>query len=587
MTVEQRVEQPAAPANTRRSRTPAIVALVVVSYLVLAFLLFEPAWRSPTSVTIGHSQDRGLFMFFLRWTQYAVYHGHSPFFTTHLNYPAGVNTLWNTSEILPGLIFAPVTQAFGAAVTFNLLTTLGVGLSGAAAAFAIKRFVDSWWAAWFGGLIYAFSPFMQAQARGHLHTVLAMLPPLIVLIVHEIAVRQRWHPMAIGAVLGVTLTAQLLIGEELLAITGLIVAALLAYLAIFHRRDVRARIPYILRAGSTAVAVFLVTAAWPLYAQFFGPQRVQHVIQPPDTYASDLLGFFIPTEFQWLAPRWAVSHSNQFSGGGTEHMAYLGIPLIAFLIWTIVRQWRRPVVRAATIVGLVMALLSMGVHLHVDGHKYGVLLPWAIGAVVPVLNNIVASRLILGVFLMAALLLAVGIDVVLKPGGWRARAIAAVVVGLVFVPLFPRLPYPTSPIQRSTFFSSAEAARLIPAEAVVLELPVAFGPRNGDAPTIWHEEAADRFKRPGGYFLGPHAQGASGELVTTFNRIDERLSLGKPVAFPDAEERSEILSQLHEAKIQFVVVGPAPIQLDLVEYVQSLLGPSQRVLDSYIWRVSV
>src|SRR5690349_6348521 len=100
-------------------------------------------------------------------------------------------------------------------------------------------------------------------------------------------------------------------------------------------------------------------------------------MQARDKFASDLFGLFIPTRFQWLVPKWATARSDHFSGGSTEHMAYLGIPLILLLTWTAIRQRRRSVVRAATVIGFVMALLSLGVHLHINGHKY-FLLPWAL-----------------------------------------------------------------------------------------------------------------------------------------------------------------------------------------------------------------
>jgi hypothetical protein len=316
-----------------------------------------------------------------------------------------------------------------------------------------------------------------------------------------------------------------------------------------------------------------------------GPQRVHGVIQARDKFASDLTGFFIPTRFQWLSPKWATARSDHFSGGLTEHMAYLGIPLILFLGWTIVRGWRRPVVRAAGTVGLVMALLSMGVHLHIDGHRTTILLPWAVGAIVPVLNNVVASRLILGVFMMAGLLLAIGTDRLLERRDLLRRGMTAIVLALVLVPLFPKLPFPTAPLEKSTFFGSAEAARLIPDGAVVLELPVAYGARNGGAPTLWHEQAGDRFKRPGGYFLGPHAHDGSSDLVVAFYRVDALIEKGKPVPRPDTTTRNELLVLLRRTHIQFVVVGPSPTQAGLVAYVQSLLGAPQHVLDSYLWRL--
>src|SRR5207302_6320065 len=102
--------------------------------------------------------------------------------------------------------------------------------------------------------------------------------------------------------------------------------------------------------------------------------------------------------------------------------------------------------------------------------------------------------------------------------------------------------------------------------AVVLELPVSYGQRNGEGPTIWQEQAADRFARLGGYFLGPTPPGPSDTLVHTFFHVDQLIELGRAVPPLSSEARSAILSLFRTAGIQFIVVGPSTTQAGLTAY---------------------
>ena len=70
--------------------------------------------------------------------------------------------MWNTSITLPSLLVVPVTLTAGPMVAYNLLATLGPALSGWCAYLALSRYVQSRPAAFIGGALYAFSPFMVA-----------------------------------------------------------------------------------------------------------------------------------------------------------------------------------------------------------------------------------------------------------------------------------------------------------------------------------------------------------------------------------------------------------------------------------------
>jgi hypothetical protein len=237
-------------ARRLRPGPPAVVLLV---YLGLAVWMFAPAWSSPTTTTLsGGDGDPAIFMWFLRWVPFALGNGHDLLVSHHLNYPDGVNLMWNTSLPLPGLLLAPVTTAWGPVLSFNLLLVLAYGLSAWCAYLAIRRFAPAHLAAAVGGLVYGFSPAIRVQSH-HLHMSLAFLVPLMLLALHEILVRQRRSPWLVGTGLGLMAGAQLLIGEELLAMTALLAFAMFLLVVLTNLRRVRERWLYAAKAFAVAL----------------------------------------------------------------------------------------------------------------------------------------------------------------------------------------------------------------------------------------------------------------------------------------------------------------------------------------------
>src|SRR5919205_1865508 len=78
-------------------------------YAALVLLLFWQVWSSPGRRSLGSSSDPEQMMWFLGWTRFALSHRYNPLFSDFLNYPHGVNLMWNTSVLLPGALLSPVT----------------------------------------------------------------------------------------------------------------------------------------------------------------------------------------------------------------------------------------------------------------------------------------------------------------------------------------------------------------------------------------------------------------------------------------------------------------------------------------------
>ncbi|TMD14678.1 MAG: hypothetical protein E6J00_04890, partial [Chloroflexi bacterium] len=154
----------------------------------------------------------------------------------------------------------------------------------------------------------------------------------------------------------------------MLATEGLVAVLAIAIVIALHPARVREKAPYALRALAAAGLTALVLGAFPLAVQFLGPQRVSGTLQPLNVYASDLLNFVLPTRMQAFAPAPALQVTDQLTGNLTEWDAYLGIPLIALLVGAVVRGWKNSaLMRTCALVGLAVAILSMGITVHVGG----------------------------------------------------------------------------------------------------------------------------------------------------------------------------------------------------------------------------
>ena len=66
--------------------------------------------------------------------------------------------------------------------------------------FVLRRYTTWIPAAFIGGLLYGFSPYMVGQGEGHIFLMLAPVPPVMFLLLDEILVRQsaRWWLMGLA-----------------------------------------------------------------------------------------------------------------------------------------------------------------------------------------------------------------------------------------------------------------------------------------------------------------------------------------------------------------------------------------------------
>jgi hypothetical protein len=579
-------EVAAARGSSGPGRLPRLLAATglpaLALYLAAAVGAFASTWSDPLHRAVGIPGDSVLFIWFLRWGAFSLTDHRNPFVTTYVNYPEGANVMWNTSVLLPGWVMAPLTTVAGSVLTFNVLMTLAPALSAWCAMLAIRRWVPGALPATIGGLLYGFSPYIFAQSLGHLHLTLAFYPPLVVLLLGEILVANR-RPLLMGALLGVLTVAQLLTGEEMVATTALFVAVGLGWLTILHRRRVPADLRRAAPALGLALLVTLVGAAVPLYFQFFGPQRIHGELQPHNVYVTDLQNFIAPTLFQAIRPAPLVDLAAAWTGNSSEWNAYLGIPLVLLLLGSAVAFWRVKVARLAALAGLSMAVLSLGPRLHVGGVDTGIHLPYRLLDRLPVLGNVLPSRLALFVYLCSAFLLAVFVKRMLTARFQVAALLGLAAVAVALLPLFPSLPWYSVPTTTPAFFTGAVRDRVQPGE--VLLVTPAYGGES-PLPMLWQAEGGMRYRLPTGYIFVPGMDNgpALGPRPSAISDLVGPVGDGAPVPVVDGARRDAVMADLRRRHVVGVVVGPMKHRAETVQVFTALFGRGpEQVDDVYSW----
>jgi hypothetical protein len=548
------------------------------SYLVLAVLGHLPAFRSLRTTTQCVCGDPPQTDWFLGWTPYALSQGRSPWFSEHLMAPDGVNLMWNTLLPLPGLLAAPVTLTAGVLASHTLLAVLAFAGSATSMWWVTGRFAAWPWARFAAGLLYGFSPYLVAQGTGHLNLSLVLLPPVVLLLAHELYVRQRLRAVVAGGLLGLVAFAQMMTTLEVLASTFVVAVAGTVVLAVQQRRHLsRPRVRHAVIGLVTAAGLLSALAAWPLWALFAGPQAVPGPVQDTSPYAADLLGIVVPTIHQVLG----TDATLTWGGNDSENGSYLGLPLLVVLAALAWRFRSVPVVRWAAVLGAVAWVLSLGERLHVGGTATEVPLPYAAVGALPVLHNLAAVRLSLYVVLCAALVLAVGLDRLHARGRLRP-AVALPVATLCALPLLPAWPYSYEHAGTPAYFTTSAVER-VPAGSLALTYPV---PRAhpSSAPMLWQAQAGYRYRSVGGYVITPKEDG-SGTFAggaTDWERVVARAHSGRLDPVPP-QVRDALLREMDQLRAQSVLVADVRGGAAVVQVVSEVLG---RGPDEVVGRVS-
>ena len=559
---EPKLAHPIAPNRSRRiarlpqflGRRPGFAAFAI--YALLAWLADFPIWPGdPHQVPTEVGGDIVQTAWFLEWTPWAILHGHNPFFSNSINFPQGVDIAQNTGIQLLALLSAPLTLWVSPVASENLLRFLAFTLSAYAAFWVLRRWTDYLPAAFIGGLIYGFSPYMVSQGEFHLNLTFVPFPPLILYALFELLVAQQHSSRRWGLLLGVCAVCQFYVSAEVLATTGLVAAIGAFYLFFLGFRFVRGKYRHALVGLLLAAAVIAPLIGYPVIEMLHGPAHYTGPAQGfHNVYNADLLGPLLPTKDMLVAPARLSQIGTRLVGAQIqENGSYLGLPLIALTAFFALRYWRRLWPLFLVLMAGTAFVLSLGPTLVIDGkhHVLPVDLPFGKIDHLPVIDNILPVRFSLYVAFFVAVLAALGIDA-LHAEILRHRAAAptrattrraatpshvfgAVIALVSLVSLVPRWPYRTVAVSIGVHYSETAAGlRVVPKNATVLAYP--YPTSFFDLPMFWQALDHMNFKLLGSYALVPGRHDAATLFPEVLQPMDvEAMLVNSVTAVPDPD----------------------------------------------------
>jgi hypothetical protein len=509
------VSERARPLSDRRT-----VAVAGVYYLLAALAVTLWLWRDPASRTVaGNPNDTDQFAWFFRYDATAIAHARLPdLVTMAMNAPRGVNVMWNTFMLLPGILLAPVTLVFGPQASLNVLMTAGFAGSATAMFAVLRRWRVSVAGAALGAAVYGFSPALVHSAIGHYDLQFAVLPPLIVDAGLRLATG-RARAVRGGVWLGLLVTAQIFITEEVLFDAALAAVLMAAVLAVSRPRQVAGRVRTLAAGLGVAACVTAVIAGYPLWVQFFGPLQQHGSPFTTDFFKNDLASFVVPSSFMLFHTGGSAAAAARFQGHLPEYLGYLGWPLLVVLAGAAIRFWRVLAVRAAAVACAVLGVFSLGGTLLASGHEHAwIKLPWYWLQGLPVLSAALPDRFSIVADGAAAALLAFAVDAAVAvfaayaavrlprlASAWRPVAVVMSCAVLAVLPIVPR-PLPAAaatPVPPG--WSAVFASLRLPASATVLVVPA---PMSTFTETLrWQADTGQPGTLVGGYFMGPAGNG--------------------------------------------------------------------------------
>ncbi|HEY7146748.1 MAG TPA: hypothetical protein VH637_21100 [Streptosporangiaceae bacterium] len=609
--VRPAVEEARQAGEQHPGRRTGASLLVLAGYLLAAVAVTGRLWLDPASrAQAGDIRDVDQFTWFVRSSATAIAHFHLPALMTQaMDPPHGVNLMWNTSFLLPGVLLSPVTLLAGPQASLNVALAASFALSAASLFWVLRRWQVSLSAAALAGAVYGFSPALVNSGQGHYHMVFAALPPLIIDAGLRI-VTGRGRPVRTGLWLGVLIAAQLFTGEEMLIDTAITAVVLGVVLVACAPRLVAGRLRGAALGLGTGALAALVLSARGLWVQFHGAVmrgggattviqyngHLTHIYTIP--YA-----FVTPSDALLVHTGASAAAAAAYPQPQAEYLAYLGVPLILVLIAAAIWCWRNLAVRACALTVAILELFSLGGQpVTVHGMHYpAALLPWYWLQDLPGISSALPDRLSILADGLAAAVLAFSLDLARSrararaasqregDGGdqppprpvrrlaslaWTGGRWASVVAVAAVLPLIP-LPYHVTGVSPVPAGWRAAFSKLALApDARVLVVPVPWG--GIPQPLRWQAVTAEPGSLIGGAFIQPglpgrqSRAGRAGQTVTT--RYLDALWQGKPP--PPAPTSAQLRADLArwQPAAVIAVTGPAS---PLGRYLTGVFGPPQ------------
>src|SRR5215470_3783844 len=340
-----------------------LLCFIAAGVLVTIPLAANLAGRIPAA------RDPASYVWDFWWVAHQVTHLGNPWFTPLMAAPVGVQLGFHTMMPLPGVLFTPVTLAFGPAFSYNLWTVILPGLLCYATYRAARLWLRSATGAVGAAVFFGLSCMLTQQDWYHLNIALgAIFLPMAL----EASVRLRRKPGRRQAIiLGLVMGVAVLTDQESAVLAAIVVALVLLPWLLRHPGWPRLRPVLLACVTGTVLASPQIIA---MLQEIVGSHGGL-AIPPPllavsyKQYGIGLPGMFTPT------PRVATFGLDPLAspflhGRDNEGMPMFGTTLTVLAVLGLIASWRRRSAWQLAALWIGCAALALGTSLWIGKHQY-------------------------------------------------------------------------------------------------------------------------------------------------------------------------------------------------------------------------
>ena len=455
-------------APTRAGVRYDSVAFVLPIYFGLTLLMTFPLVLNWRSALPDGGSDLWLNYWNFWWWKQSLLEWRSPFWSSVLFHPFGVDLRCHTHSAFNQILAMPVNLAAGEAAAYNFCVFFQLTLAAFAAWLLVRHVTGNAGAAFLAGLIFAFLPYTMDQSLEHLNLVSTGFLPLVLFFL--LRWRRSWRirdALGFGACFGLNALCSWHLGilASLVVAPGIILSGWKARRS--GGNTMRAYVRGVLAAGAVGALLMLPFVPLDGFTETNGCVKWRTVrgIDPTflltPSYANPVVGPIVSERYVRRA----------YTAVG--FVCYLGFIPLGLAAAAGFANFRR--VRGWLALFAVAMVLAVGSPLIWDGVvRESVVLPFELVRELPVVKHLrVAHRFMALVGLALAVLAGYGAVSALKalPPGWRRCALP--VAAVVLLTEYSWLPYPIRTVEHSPLLQEV-AAR----PGAVLDVPFFRRPHN-------------------------------------------------------------------------------------------------------------
>jgi len=449
--------------NVYRKRWSLSVLLV---YALIAVVMTWPLAARLKTHLPGAGDDLWTHQWTFWWVKQSITKGSSPFYTDLLFHPHGVSLAHHNIAWLNIAAWLPLQAIVGRIAAYNLIFIATFALNGFATYLLAHELTGSRPAAFAGGLVYGFWPYILSH-YDHPNLIVVCWVPLALLYLRRTLEKGRMRD-ALLAALFLALTG--LTRWHLLIMGGVLAGLYVLYTCLVEKACRTQRTLKLLILAGLVAGVLLAPLAAPMVVAQLTRTAPQDIfIDEQTTGQTDLLAYVLPSRRQ---PLWGDAILGFYDNlvVNQVYIPFLGVTTLLLAVYGLAKNWRRS--RFWALAAAVFIALALGPELRINGQLYPqVPMPYRLVGdlfFIRILRQ--PDRFNVFVGLPMAMLVSLGIEALLRRRPFdRKPALLVGIAGLLILGEYYPAPYPTMrPVTPAWYHQLAQEA----GDFAVLDLPM-------------------------------------------------------------------------------------------------------------------